>query len=503
MVMKEEKTDSYNHVLKYTGLLGGVQVFYILLSVVRNKLTAIFIGEAGMGLADLYARTTELLANATNFGLGFSAVRRLSELYDERTHVTEEQTECVRTIRTCTLMAALLGAMVCLFLSPWLSRWVMGNAEHTLSFSLLSPMVAFATLTGGEMAVLKAMRQLKKVAANSALSALCTLLVAAPLYAWLGIKGVIPVLLLTSGIMWGLHFRAACETFSYRVSPFRYRTLSDGIPLIRLGLYYIAAGLFGSGAELLIRVSVVSSEGGLVVSGLYAAGLTLTVSYARLVFVAMDSDYFPRLSSVVSDSERMNRAVNRQIDVLVLLMAPFLILFALCLPIVVRLLYKESFLPVMPMVICALPYMFFKAVYSPIAYLSLASGSGRVYIIMELIYDVVLAVSVIAGYQMGGLTGAGLGLSLANLCDLVMLTLVYGRLYHFSFERSTFCRAAVHASLLLVGLLLAWQSCLWLRCAGGACVFMLSIAYSWRLLNKETVIVAKIKSLRGKFWKKK
>ena len=74
------KDDSYNHVLKYTGLLGGVQVFYVLMSIIRNKFTALFIGTWGMGLADLYNRTTELIGNTTNFGIAFSAVRHLAEL---------------------------------------------------------------------------------------------------------------------------------------------------------------------------------------------------------------------------------------------------------------------------------------------------------------------------------------------------------------------------------------------------------------------------------------
>jgi len=48
---------SYRHIFRATGLLGSVQVLYVLIAVVRNKITALFIGAAGMGLADLYART--------------------------------------------------------------------------------------------------------------------------------------------------------------------------------------------------------------------------------------------------------------------------------------------------------------------------------------------------------------------------------------------------------------------------------------------------------------
>ena len=47
----EETNDtSYDHVLKYTGVFGGVQGLKLLMSFARNKLTSVFLGEFGLGL---------------------------------------------------------------------------------------------------------------------------------------------------------------------------------------------------------------------------------------------------------------------------------------------------------------------------------------------------------------------------------------------------------------------------------------------------------------------
>ena len=40
----------YRYILKYTSLLGSVQVLNVLLNVLRNKAAAVFIGTLGMGL---------------------------------------------------------------------------------------------------------------------------------------------------------------------------------------------------------------------------------------------------------------------------------------------------------------------------------------------------------------------------------------------------------------------------------------------------------------------
>ncbi len=54
-MIKEKKDDSYSHILKYTGIFGGVQGLNILMSVVRNKLVAIILGPEGMGLISLFS----------------------------------------------------------------------------------------------------------------------------------------------------------------------------------------------------------------------------------------------------------------------------------------------------------------------------------------------------------------------------------------------------------------------------------------------------------------
>lgn len=474
---------SYSHVLKYTSLFGGVQLFYILIAVVRNKLTAVLIGAVGVGLADLYARTIELIGNMTNLGLSFSIVPKLSQLYDEGDR--QKMSDYVKLVRTLTFCAALLGVLVGIVASPWLSLWLHGTYEHTWKYALLSPAIGFTGLLGGEAAILKGIRKLKTIAAISAVGALGSLLLTIPLYMVWGIQGVLPVVVLTCVWLWGIHFRATVRFFPYRLLRPSRSFCNRSMPVVRLGMAYISAGILGSGAEMLIRKVMVSSPQGLESLGLYAVGLTLVVSYARLIFATMDADYYPRLSVVVHDRERLNVTVNRQIDVLVMLMAPFLIVFALALPLVIRLLYTEKFFSVMPMVLCALPYMFFKAVYSPVAYLPLAKGDSRMYFVMELIYDVVFTLSVSAGFIYGGLVGAGCGLAFANFLDLVLLPWVYGRKYGFRFERATLGRCLFQGVLLAVCLIIAAQAQIGVKVCTGVGACLLSFSLSWKLLKEE------------------
>ena len=453
------------------------------MAIVRNKLTAVLIGVMGVGLVDLYARTIELIGNMTNFGLSFSAIPKISQIYDEGDLKAVQRQ--VRIIRSLALLIAVLGVIVGLIAAPWLSLSLQGSYNQTWAFALLTPAIAFSALTCGESAILKGTRKLKTIAAISALGALCTLLITVPLYFVWGIKGVLPVVVLSCMMLFFLHLRANLKDFPYRLVISRRYLWHKGSPILRLGLAYISAGVLGSGAEMLIRAVMMNSDEGLGVVGLYAAGFTLVVSYARLIFVTMDADYFPRLSVAIHQAQQLNRVVNRQIDVLVLLMAPFLIVFSLFLPLIVDILYTRSFYPVIPMVLCALPFMFFKAIYSPIAYLPLAKGDSKVYFVMEFIYDVFFTLVVIVGYRHAGLMGAGCGLALANFWDLMLLPLVYKRIYGFRFQSATVCRFVIQGLLLFMGLFLATVNAVGVKILGGIVLCTLSLALSWRLLQKE------------------
>ena len=75
----DSEKNSYSHILKYTGLFGGVQGLNMLVGVVRNKFTAMFLGPSGMGLLSLFNSTSNFLSSASNLGIPTSGVRVVSE----------------------------------------------------------------------------------------------------------------------------------------------------------------------------------------------------------------------------------------------------------------------------------------------------------------------------------------------------------------------------------------------------------------------------------------
>ena len=74
---------SYISIVKSTGILGGVQLFTILVSIIKNKFVAILLGPEGIGLIGVLSSTTELVKNLITLGLPQSAIRNIAELHSQ------------------------------------------------------------------------------------------------------------------------------------------------------------------------------------------------------------------------------------------------------------------------------------------------------------------------------------------------------------------------------------------------------------------------------------
>ena len=275
-----EKQNSYSHILKYTGLFGGVQVLGILVGLVRNKLVALILGPMGMGLLALFSSTIKLVGDSTNLGLSISAVRNMSGAYD--CGDTDRLLRSISVFRHWCLITSLLGLLVCVVLSPLLSRWTFSFGNHTLHFVLLAPVVALTTLSTGELAILKATRRLRDIAENSVYAMIVTLFVSVPIYYFFGSKGIIPSLLLVILLQTIIVMRYSLRAYPFRLN-FRRSLLCEGFGFLKLGVAFVIAGMAGSGVEMAIR-AYISNVDGVDTVGLYNAAYAMIFTYVGTVF---------------------------------------------------------------------------------------------------------------------------------------------------------------------------------------------------------------------------
>ncbi len=480
--------NSYGHVLKYTGIFGGVQGLNIFVGLVRNKFAALLLGPAGIGLVSLLNSTINFVSQATNLGLSFSAVKHVSEIFDGGD--SERIAHFVGIVRLWCLVTAVAGIVLCAALGPLIGNMVFGYGEDWLSFVLLAPVVGMIAVTGGETAILKGARKLRALATIQVGCVLASLVISVPVYFFFGLSGIVPVLLLVA-----LADMVLTVRYSFRLFPPKlhggWAMLAEGRPMVRLGVAFVLTGVVGSGAEILIRYFL-NAQAGLDAVGFYSAGYALTVTYAGMVFTAMETDFFPRLSAVHNDTDASNATVNLQMEVSLLIVAPLLALLILALPLLTPLLYSKSFTPVTAMAQVAALSMYFKALSLPLAYMTLAHGHSLAYFALETAYDLVLVGLIVIGYNQWGLFGTGVALTMAYMFDLIMVFAYAHMRYRYRISSQVFKYAALQLPLGAAAYAVTKVSSTWLYLSLGSVVVAVSVAFSIYILYKKTAVWEKL-----------
>ncbi len=482
----KEGESSFRHILKYTGIFGMVQVLNMLMNIIRNKVAAMFLGRAGMGMLDMYNKSANLLSQSTNFGISISGVKQMSEAasQQEMQHTRHYAT----TLRTYSMMVGLFGMGICI-----LCHWFLHDSYTTVNFLLLSPVILMMAVNEGEMAILKGTKQLMRLTTVSVLIAFIILMVFTPFFYFMHSRGIIWALLLSHIIicLTTLHF--STKHLPYRVDLFSKETLRTGLPMLRMGIGLLIAGLFGKGSEFLVNYFI-EHNSGLDDVGLFNRGYTMAVVYAAIIFSAMDADYYPRLSATENDIHLQNITINRQIEVCVLLISPFLVFFTVGLPIIVPILFSQDFMECIPMTLGAIFFMFFRALCLPVSYLALARSDSKMYMLTELIYDTMIAVLIPIAFHYWGLGATGFTISFCGFISLLLYYFLYHWRYGFRFDTSHLGIYIVQSLLLTGAVWLAFQTTGWMRWMTGGLLGLLSLVISIRILSKETDIISRLKT---------
>ncbi len=480
--MKEHSEDSYQHILKYTGLFGGVQGLIILIGLVRNKAMAVLLGAGGMGFNALMMSVQAFAAQCTNLGLSFGAVPKLSEEYEQDDK--ERIDYYVQVIRLWSLIAAVLGLLFCVAASGLANNLTFTWGDHTLHYAMLGVSVAMMAIAGGETAVLKSTRQMGSLARIQIYGTIGALVLSVPLYYYWRQSGIIPAIVLIA-----LLNTLLTLSYSYRRYPLKLRfskqQLRDGLGMIRLGLAFVLAAAVGSGSEMAIR-AFLNVEGSMDDVGFYNAAYMITITYAGMVFSAMESDYFPRLSAVSKDVDATNEAVNKQTEVSLLLLAPMLVSMLAALPLLVPMLFTNEFLPIVGMAQMAVLAMYFKVLTMPVAYITLARSRSLSFLFLETSYYLVLIVAIVVGFRLWGFWGTGLSIVVAHVLENVLVMGYAYWQYGFRTTASVLRYAGVQLAIGLMAYVVSVLAEGWQYWTIESVLAITSAAYSLSILHRKT-----------------
>ncbi len=384
-------------ILKALGIFGSVQVITVLCSVVRTKLVAIWIGPLGVGLITIYNSTIELMSSVTQCNLHQSAVRDIAQEVDK--------SRIVAVTRKLALLLGVGGLLLMLLASPSLSYFSFGDTEHAIAFAILSLTMLLSAVTSGESAVMQGLERLKPLARRTMFASVTATAIAVPLFYFFRISGIVPVLIVFAAsncfYSWLLRVRDV-----ERVKVGFRQAWDDGKGMLALG-FYMTVSMASSLLASYVFVAWLNHTDGSVAVGVYQAGYTLVNSYVGMIFTAIAMEYYPRLASVVRSRWRTSVVMSHEIKIVLWVLIPVSLFFIAFKEPVIDFLYSDEFYGALPYVGFAIIGVCLRGASVCMAYVIVARGDGRLYVVTELTSAVVYLCLNIPLYTCYGYAGLG------------------------------------------------------------------------------------------------
>ncbi|PTX61147.1 PST family polysaccharide transporter [Kordia periserrulae] len=482
---------SYTHILKATSLFGGVQVFKILISIIRVKIVAILLGGVGMGIIGLFNSTIQVVSEIAKLGLDTSAVKELAHVHASEDEKAIQQT--VSILQKFIMITASIGAVFTIVFSALLSKLTFGNTDYTFEFIWLALAIFFMQLTNGKIAILQGTQALKKLAVANVLGSTVGLLVSIPLYYMYGLEAIVPTIIITAVVIFGFFWYFENTLKIQRISLGIKQAYVEGKSMLRLGLVLSITGIVTLIATYLLQIFI-RHVGGLDQVGYYTAGFLIINAYVGMIFNAMGTDYFPRLSAIHTENAKVQLAVRNQATIAILLLTPIITTFFVAAPLVVNILYSKEFLVILGLISWGVLGMAFKAVSWSVGYVILAKGDSRIFVKTSIGFSILMLTMNCVGYYFGGLTGLGISVLAYYIIHFVSLLIITKIAYGLWFQSAFFKLFLLCVLLSGLGFACTYLDNIYLKYGGMIAIMLLSYIFTYSQLQKKMNIKQLIKN---------
>lgn len=441
-------THSKRAILKSTTLLGGSSLINILIGMVKTKIVAILLGPSGVGFMGVLNSLQQIISTVTGFGLNSSGVRQIA--YAAANGDEKSVALTVKSLRITVWATGGLGLLVMVFGASLWSQLSFKTLEYAVPIAILGLAVLFSAISAGQSCVLQGFRRIKDVAKINVIGAINGTLIGLPLYYFWGKNGIVPSMVLASlanlvtSWWFSRKVKLAAVLIDFPV------VKKEAGKLIVFGMPLMLSTLITTTVNY-ISIIFINREAGLDAIGQYQAAFTLAGVLVNFVLSAMGTDYYPRLTAIADDNQKVNQEVNAQTEIALLLAVPALAATVAFMPFIMRLFYSSRFDAAIPILRLAVFGILGRIISWPMSIIIVAKRKGGLFFLIELITGIFNILILIICYKLIGLPGTGLAFALLYLWYIGILLIITKKLLAFKWD--VFNIKLILASLIGISLL--------------------------------------------------
>jgi PST family polysaccharide transporter len=401
-------TSSHRQILSSSSIIGGASLINIVLGLARQKVLALLLGPAGLGMLGLLQSVVTTGAVVAGMGVGNAGTRQIAEAAGTGDPVRLAVAR--KALLWLTILLAIVGGGALWLFRSALAEVIFPRSAMAGAFGMLALALALTIGAASQMALLVGMQRIGDVARVTVYSALASSIAGVAAIAVYRDAGILyfvvsaPLAALLIGFAYTRRLRPPPLVAAPAAAlPAQWRAM------LALGVAATLAGLASTGSQLAARI-LVQRELGPVPLGALQAASVITVTYLGLILQAMSTDYYPRLTRTVGDRAVTNRLVNEQAEVTLLLGGPILLAMMGAAPVAVTILYSSAFTGAADLLRLQIFADVLRLASWPLGYLLLAIGAGRAYVAAETGVAAVFVLLVMLLLGPAGLNAVGFAL---------------------------------------------------------------------------------------------
>lgn len=432
---------SHRQIFRSSAVIGSASIISILIGVINVKVIAVLLGASSVGLLGIYQNVIGVASTFLGFGVSRSGVRELALNANSSGAVAAVR----RSLIFGTLGLGLAGIFVICVFRERISGIVFGDVEHANAVAVLSLGVLISLMGGAQTAVLQGLRKIKHIAQVNILGALISSALGVSVIYTFRDDGLIWFVLIAPLISMVLsgYFASALVVDK---SPVDLRVVYKKFEgMLKLGVPLMLATLVNLTAQLIVR-STILRDFGSDASGHFQASWTISMTYIGFVLGAMVTDFFPRLSEAIADQRTAKVLVDDQAEMALLLAGPVLLIMNVFAPLVMQLLYSDSFVRSAEILRWQILGDILKVASWPMGFILVAMGRSGLTLFSEVCWCVIYVAFVYFVAPHVGLFSVGIGFFLAYLVFYLIVAILSRRLIGYVVSK----RLAIYTVALLV-----------------------------------------------------
>jgi len=413
--------------------MGGAAGINVLLGMVRTKFAAVLIGITGVGMLAGFSSIQGIIGTFAGLGIQSSAVREIAKavgMGDE--HAIGR---VVLTLRRVCWLTGFTGMITMMSLSPFLSQITFGTSKYTIDIAAIGIIILLNNVSGGQLALIHGMRRIGDMARANIYGALFATASSIGFYSWLGLRGIVPSMISIAIMQLMLSWHFARLLVVPQVTVSWKQTFKEAGNMVKLGMIFMWNGLLSS-AVTYFTVTIITQKISTQAVGLYSAAFALSGVLVNFVFGAMGADYYPRLTGVAKDKAAVNRLVNEQTEIGLLLAIPGLLATMVMAPWIIRIFYTSEFLPAVNLLEWFILGCVGRVISWPLGFVMLAQDKGRWFFLTETSFNIIHVLLIALGLFTFGIEGVAVAFFIMYIAYTASVYVVVRHLtgFHWSPE---------------------------------------------------------------------